>query len=109
MKRLALAFWLILVPLFAWFGRDGIRAQTRVSLNSQVSPLPSVVMLQYATCTGLPACSGLQYAQFRMSDGTTRTFWLVPTPPSFAVDTKWTSIPVTVPSSTSLTCSQVKP
>jgi hypothetical protein len=85
-------------------------AQTRVRFNSQVSPLPSVVMIQYASCTGLASCSGLQYAQFKMSDGTTRgPFWLIPTDPNFTLNTNWTSIPVTIQGSTALTCAQLKP
>jgi len=108
MKRWA--FWLILVPLFAWFGRDGVRGQTRINFNAQVSPLPSIVVVQYASCTGLPSCAGMQYAQFKMSDGTTRgPFWLIPTDPSFSLNTNWTSIPVTIPGTTAIVCAQVKP
>jgi hypothetical protein len=85
-------------------------AQTQLRIDSQVSPLPTVIVAQYATCIGLPSCAGIQYAQFKMSDGTTRgPFWLVPTTPGFALDVNWTSIPVTTPAGTAANCSQVKP
>lgn len=103
-------FWLILVPLFAFFGSDGTRAQTKLSLSKQVSPLPSIVVVQYATCTGLPACKGMEYAQFKMSDGSTRgPFWLIPTDPTFALNNNWTAFSVTVPGTSGITCAQVKP
>jgi hypothetical protein len=103
-------FWLILLPLFAWYGRDGLRGQTQVSINTQVSPLPSIIVVQYATCTGQPACKGIEYAQFKMSDGSTRgPFWLIPTDPSFSLNTNWTSIPVSAPGTSGITCAQVKP
>ena len=92
---------LILLPLFA---------QTQVSISNQVSPLPSIVVVQYATCTGIPGCAGMEYAQFKMSDGTTRgPFWLVPATPGFKLNDSWTSIPVTAPGTTGITCAQVKP
>lgn len=103
-------FWLLLVPVFAWFGRDGGQSQTLVNFFTQVSPVPSIVVAQYATCTGLPNCAGMQYAQFKMSDGTTRgLFWLIPTDPSFSLNTNWTSIPVIAPGTTGISCAQVKP
>lgn len=95
----------------AWIALTAqIQPQTQVSISNQVSPLPSVIVVQYASCTGLSNCSGMQYAQFKMSDGTTRgPFWLIPTDPSFALDVNWTPIPVTAPGTSGITCAQVKP
>jgi hypothetical protein len=41
--------WLILIPLFAWFGRDGLRSQTRIDFATQVKA-PSVVLTQRSVC-----------------------------------------------------------
>jgi hypothetical protein len=101
-------FWLILAPLFAWFGHDGTRAQTRLNFNAQVSPLPSVVVVQYARCA-IPSCSGLEYALFKMSDGSTRGPFILVPEPGFTPDVNWTSIPVTIPSGTAVSCAQAKP
>lgn len=114
MKTLAITSGLLVlfgIVLIAYGCNGLLHAQTQVSISTQVSPLPSVIVVQYASCTGLPNCSGMQYAQFRMSDGTTRgPFWLIPTDPSFALDVNWTPIPVTAPgTTTAVTCAQVKP
>ena len=87
----------------------GLLAQTQIDLNTQVKPIPSVVVLQLASCTGIPSCAGLQFIQLQQN-GVKQGYWLIPAPPgSFSINSNWTTIPVTVGSGGGLSCSQVKP
>ena len=35
-------FWLIVVPIFAWYGRDGVRAQTQLNPGQIRTPAPGI-------------------------------------------------------------------
>jgi hypothetical protein len=57
MNRKAL-FWLVLVPLFAYFGRDGLRAQTQLNPNQIRSPGPSSKQIIWYEFVGIPNQNG---------------------------------------------------
>lgn len=86
----------------------GLLAQTQIDLNTQVKPLPSVVVTQFASCTGIPSCAGLQYIQLQQN-GTLQSFWLIPAKAGFTLDSNWSAIPVTLPGGSGVSCTQVKP
>lgn len=92
------------MKLLIWLG---LLAQTQVDLNTQVKPLPAVVVTQFASCTGIPSCAGLQFIQLQQN-GVKQGFWLVPVTSGFTIDSNWSSIPVTVGGG-GISCSQIKP
>jgi hypothetical protein len=88
-KRKAL-FWLILVPLFAYFGRDGIIAQTQLDFVTQVKNAPSVVMIQRSVC-----CSGMELYTLSFSDGSQRIMVGIPDDGNISKSARWIPVPIT--------------
>jgi hypothetical protein len=88
-------------------------AQTQINLFTQLKPLPTQVITGLYSCTGSPSCAGLGYVIFQNSvTGAMTPYVLVPPGTSISfVPSQWTSVPVSLPGSTTtgLGCSQVKP
>ena len=91
-----------------------LRAQTQLSLNSQVSPAPSQILTSlYQNVYSTPTASGigLLYATLKnTSTGVLTPYVLVPPGTNFVFNAaQWQSIPLSLPKGTGVTCSQVKP
>ena len=91
-----------------------LAAQTRVSMNTQVTPRPSIVVTQLANCAGGDQnhdCTGMRLVKFKLADGSVDgPYIMVPAPAGFQLDAKWTTVAVTLPQTTTgIPCSQTKP
>lgn len=115
MRIISLAFlWILALWTFSPWGIEKIlHGQTQLSLNSQVSPAPSIIIQSWATCVA--PCSGMMLANISVN-GVTGQYMVIPG--SFSSNgtgwgqynaAQWQSIPVTLPKGTGVTCNQVKP
>ena len=83
--------------------------QTRLSLNSQVSPLPALTVTSLYFCAS--PCTGLGYITLKdSSTGNLTPYVLVPPGTTVVFNpAQWQSVPVTLGKGTGVTCGQVKP
>jgi hypothetical protein len=85
-------------------GTSILKGQTQLSLNTQVSPLPAIVVQSWATCVA--PCSGLMLANIQVN-GVSGSYIVMPSGPT--VSSEWVNQPVTIAKGTGVTCLQVKP
>jgi hypothetical protein len=107
-QRIVLAFSITgLLSLIAIIGlgiyQQG-HAQTKVSLSTQVSPLPAIIVQSWATCAS--PCTGLMLATLQVN-GVSGSYFVVPSGPT--VSNQWVPQSVTIQGGTGITCAQVKP
>jgi hypothetical protein len=92
----------ILPPMLILIG--AVLGQTQLSLNTQVSPLPAIVVQSWATCAA--PCTGIMLANVSVNR-VSGSYFVVPSGPT--VSSQWVSQPVSIAKGTGVTCLQVKP